>query len=200
MRQVMVYDHYMNYFSAVRSAISQVDVSAVAQASDIMFRNVSNTVLVFGNGGSAAIADHFVCDYAKGINTDTPYRANAVSLCSNGPLITAIANDFGYEHVFSEQVKYAATKTCGVAIAVSSSGNSINVINGLNTARKYGLETVALVGFDGGAVLKNKLADCIVHVKSDNYGVVEDTHMMVLHLLAQTVRMTYAKSPSSIKL
>mgnify|MGYP000494005485 CR=1 FL=1 len=75
-----------------------------------------------------------------------------------------------------------------IAIAISSSGNSANIINGLAAANKHSMKTIALVGFNGGSVKENNLADTILHVNSNNYGVVEDTHMIILHALIQKLR------------
>jgi phosphoheptose isomerase len=112
-------------------------------------------------------------------------------------LITALANDVSYEQVFSEQIKYHEPS---LAIAVSSSGNSKNIVNGINTARALGAKTLALVGFHGGEILRTDAADCILHVPAENYGVVEDCHMMILHSLAQKIRRDNAIEFKSIQL
>jgi len=159
-----------------------------------------NPALFFGNGGSAAVANHVVTDLVKGLAEDSDTHCfEALSLCSNVPLITAIANDLGYDKVFSKQMEYLNFPDA-IAVAVSSSGNSPNVLEGLKYARSKGYITVALVGFEGGEVLKQGLADVLIHVKADNYGIVEDCHMAILHELAQRLRTSYADDPSSLKL
>lgn len=193
------YEHYINYASRLNSALMGVNQKAIGEAYSILVGSIGQPVFIFGNGGSAAIADHFCCDYNKGITQDTAMRGRAISLSSNGPLMTAIANDCGYKNVFGDQLYYHNPKG-GLAIAVSSSGNSENIIQGLTEAKELGLMTLALVGFDGGAVLAHDLADAIIHVDCDNYGIVEDSHMAILHSLIQTIRKSYAHSPDMLRL
>ena len=182
---------HCQYATMLNQALASIDSESFTRAYQVMRRNVMHTLYTMGNGGSAAIAEHFVCDYSKGINTDGGINpgscGRAVSLSSNLPLITAISNDIGYDKVFSEQLKYLQDDSA-LVLAVSSSGNSPNIINGLNQAREIGYETIALVGFDGGAVLRDDLADVIVHVNVNNYGVVEDTHHVIMHSLTQQIR------------
>lgn len=156
-------------------------------------------VAVCGNGGSAAISDHFVCDHVKGIGSDTAYKPFIISLNSNVPLMTAISNDIGYEFVFSKQIELMKNNF-GVVIIISSSGNSPNVIEALKYCSDFNIKTIALVGFDGGKILKNNMADYILHVKSNNYGIVEDAHQIVMHVIAQEIRQSYAHTPHNLKL
>lgn len=188
--------NFYDYITALYSSTMFIDQIELDFAYDMLLNNMSN-VAIFGNGGSAAIADHFCCDFVKGIRTDTNLKPRCTSLVANGPLATAIANDVSYDKVFSEQIFYHEPS---LVIAVSSSGNSKNVINGLKTARNNGIKTIALVGFDGGEVLRSKAADVALHVNSNNYGVVEDSHMMILHSFVQKIRTDYAIDPISLKL
>jgi len=154
-------------------------------------------VLVMGNGGSAAIAEHFVCDLWKGVATDCDTWSNVVNLGSNQSLLTAIANDIGYESVFSWQIK-TCNAVNALVIAISSSGNSKNILNGLLEAKCKNYKTIALVGFDGGALKqgmfpRGSYTDTIIHVKSDNYGIVEDVHSMIMHSMIQYIRKLRTK-------
>jgi phosphoheptose isomerase len=134
----------------------------------------------------------------KGINQDTDMTASAISLASNGPLVTAIANDIGYEHIFDRQLVYHRPMFGDVVLAISASGNSKNILNGLYRARKLGIHTIALTGFTGGEAAR--IADISVHVPSSNYGVVEDCHMMILHAISQRIRYRDATDRESLKL
>jgi len=87
-----------------------------------------------------------------------------------------------------------------LVIAISSSGNSSNIIKGLIKARNKGYTTIALVGFNGGAVMSEKLADVVIHVNSNNYGVVEDSHQMIMHSMAQSIRLNNSINPAILKL
>ena len=187
---------FLEYTKLINQGLDSVDPNKYGEASSqldlCMFHN--NTICIFGNGGSAAIADHFVTDFVKGVRHDTKKLTSAVSLSSNASLLTAIANDYGYDEIFSKQIEYENTdpNTDLLAIAVSSSGNSPNILKALETTIKLGIPSIALVGFDGGKVLRNNMAETIIHVAVDNYGVVEDCHMMILHSLVQNIlNVTY---------
>lgn len=156
-------------------------------------------VFVFGNGGSAAIAEHFSCDHAKAINQDTPLQSNIACLSSNMSLITAIANDYDYSEIFSRQLSYQKNGS-GTVVAISSSGNSPNIVKGLMKARAKGYTTIGLVGFSGGVVMTEKLADVVIHVNSNNYGIVEDCHQMIMHSMAQSIRLNNSINPAALKL
>jgi phosphoheptose isomerase len=187
---------YFNYLTKLYSASMLVDQRKINEAYDLLLNNMSN-VAIMGNGGSAAVADHFCCDFVKGIRYDTNLRPRCTSLVSNGPVLTAIANDYSYNFIFSRQIEYVEPS---LVIAVSSSGNSRNIVEGLLTARSLGIKTIALVGFDGGTVLKQELADVVIHINTDNYGIIEDCHMMILHSLVQKIRTEFATDPKNLKL
>lgn len=193
------------YLSKIQEASETIDASAFENFiqqldDDLLFCN-RTPIIFFGNGGSAAIANHAVCDFGKGISEDTTRNpVPVISLSSNVELITAIANDFGYEHIFSKQLEYLNFPKAHV-VAISSSGNSPNIIEGLKTAKKRKYATTALVGFDGGKVCSIvELAENAIHVKSNNYGIVEDVHMMLIHIAAQHFREKYHNKILPLKL
>lgn len=188
--------NFSEYFNELSYTIAKLDFKGMEEAYQIAKH--CRTLYIFGNGGSAAVANHWVCDFAKGINEDTTRTASAVSLSCNVPLITAIANDIGYEHVFSKQLEYMRPTEHDAVFAVSSSGNSKNIVNGLTKAKELGMRTVAFTGFHGGTA--SAIADVSVHVPAHNYGIVEDMHMMILHGISQRIRWELAKDQSSIKL
>lgn len=148
-----------------------------------------NTIMVCGNGGSAAISEHFLCDHSKGVCQDTGFLPKIRSLSSNMALITAIANDMSYEDIFSYQVDMFGN-TGDVLVCVSSSGNSPNILKAIRRAKEFGITTVALVGFEGGTA-KNE-ADITIHVPICNYGVVEDAHQAIMHIMAQLIRIKHS--------
>jgi phosphoheptose isomerase len=145
------------------------------------------TVFSCGNGGSAAIANHLQCDHLKGVRTGTDLTPRVTSLSSNVELLTAIANDIGYDDTFAYQLR-AQSKGGDVLIAISSSGQSPNIVQALGWARSHGLRTIALTGFNGGKA--RMLAEVAIHVESSNYGIIEDLHQTVMHSLAQYVRQS----------
>jgi phosphoheptose isomerase len=140
-----------------------------------------------GNGGSASIANHMQCDHMKGIRTETDLSPRVLSLSANVELLTAIANDTGYENVFVYQLQSQA-EPGDVLLAVSSSGRSPNIVRALAWARDRGLRTIAVTGFDGGPA--RVCAEVSVHIDCTNYGIVEDLHQAVMHALAQYIRQS----------
>ncbi len=148
-----------------------------------------NQVFIMGNGGSAAIASHFACDLGKGTLKD-PYdekekRLKVISLTDNVPLMTAYSNDLAYEHVFSQQLKNLLNAG-DVVIGISSSGNSKNVLNAIELAKKNKATTIGFVGFDGGKLIR--LVDYKIWVNKSDYGIVEDTHSIMHHMICAIIR------------
>ena len=187
---------FSNYAVKLYAAATAVDQTKIDEAYGLLLRNMDN-VVIFGNGGSAAIADHFCADFVKGVRSDTDLKPKCTSLTSNGPLLTALANDMSYLDIFQNQISYHRPS---LAIAVSSSGNSTNITRGLEFAHFIGTKTIALVGFDGGKVLGDHLVDVVIHVNANNYGIVEDTHMMILHSLVQKIRTDHSIRANDLKL
>jgi phosphoheptose isomerase len=106
--------------------------------------------------------------------------------------ITAIGNDLGFNKIFSKQLEFSNADSDDLLVIVSSSGNSPNILNILEFASTIGMESIALIGFDGGRA--KDLADIVVHVNSSNYGVVEDCHQIIMHSWAQALRIDEAVS------
>jgi phosphoheptose isomerase len=140
-----------------------------------------------GNGGSASIANHMQCDHVKGIRTATDLSPHVLSLSTNVELLTAIANDTGYENIFVYQLQ-SQSEPGDIVLAVSSSGRSPNIVRVLTWARDQGLGTIAITGFDGGPA--KTIAEVSIHVDCTNYGVVEDLHQAIMHSLAQYIRQS----------
>ena len=139
------------------------------------------TIYFIGNGGSAAIATHFACDIGKGTKKSNK-MFRAISLADNLSTFTAYANDLGYEHVFSKQLENVLNKG-DILVSISSSGNSPNVINAVEYAKKVGAKTISFVGFDGGKL--KEISDITLWIPSEKgeYEVVEDIHELIHHLI-----------------
>lgn len=146
------------------------------------------TVFVCGNGGSAAISNHLHCDHVKGVQTDTDLRPRIVSLVSVMETMTAIANDISYDDVFLYQLRTHAN-TGDTLIVVSSSGNSENVVRAAQWAKDNNVNVIALTSFEGDRA--RGLADVSLHVIADNYGIAEDVHQSIMHILAQFIRLQH---------
>jgi D-sedoheptulose 7-phosphate isomerase len=137
-------------------------------------------VFVFGNGGSAATSSHFITDLGKSASDIHPKRFRCISLNENTAWITAIGNDYAYEDVFLRQLQNYA-QPGDVVMTMSVSGNSPNLVKAFEWAKSNGLETVALVGGKKGKLATT--ADHVVVINSQHYGIVEDAHMIISHLL-----------------
>jgi len=148
-------------------------------------RQEGKRIFVFGNGGSAATASHFACDLGKGTVQEGMPRFKVIALNDNMPTFSAYANDCGYETVFAEPL-ISLSEPGDVAIGISTSGNSANVLRAMEVARERGLVTVGLTGFQGGQ-LKDKVDLCII-VPSDSMQQIEDAHLVILHALFLALR------------
>jgi len=174
-------ESYIKYLTEVLGKISSKEISDFI---DILIdaRSRGSSVYFIGNGGSAATASHFANDILIGTkSTNLPFRA--ISLCDNQAIITAIANDYGYEYIFSQQLT-ALLKKNDVVVAISASGNSPNLLQAIDIAKQKEAITVGLVAFDGGKL--KKMTDKTIHVPTlkGEYGPSEDAHMMLDHLVS----------------
>jgi phosphoheptose isomerase len=187
------YNSGASYFEAYMDEMAQawktIDLAEFDRAVTILADGYLRGARVFscGNGGSASIANHLVCDHTKGVRMKTDLRPRATSLSNNVELLTAIANDLAYEDVFEFQLQSQASPG-DVLVAISSSGRSANIVRALTWARGNGLHTIAITGFEGGQA--RILADAAIHFECTNYGIVEDLHQAVMHALAQYIRQS----------
>lgn len=172
---------YIDYLSSVLSNISLTDIEKFVEVL-LEARERESSIFFIGNGGSAATASHFANDIAIGTRTyEKPFRA--ISLCDNQAVITAIANDDGYEKIFSQQLQVLLKKQ-DVVVAISASGNSPNLLDAIDTAKKMNTITVGISAFGGGKM--KEMVDISVHVPTEKgeYGPAEDAHMVLDHLVS----------------
>ena len=172
---------YIDYLSSVLNNISLKDIEKFVEVL-LEARERESTIFFIGNGGSAATASHFANDIAIGTRTyEKPFRA--ISLCDNQAVITAIANDDGYEKIFSQQLQVLLKKQ-DVVVAISASGNSPNLIQAIDTSKEMGAITVGISAFDGGKM--KEMVDVSLHVPTEKgeYGPAEDAHMVLDHLVS----------------
>jgi D-sedoheptulose 7-phosphate isomerase len=176
---------YLNqYVSTLQTTLSAVPEKALEEAVQLLADTLrlGKRIYVCGNGGSAAIADHLCCDWTKGTRIPGQPALKTHSLVANNALMTALANDFGFEETFSTQVDIYG-EAGDVLVAISSSGNSPNIIKAVEAAQKRAMKVVGLSGFSGGQLAK--LADLSLHTAFENYGLVEDCHQIIMHVLSQ---------------
>ena len=181
-------DFAAGYFATLAEAVGASDLKALDRIAALLKTTIDNGNLIFicGNGGSAGIANHALCDFLKCARTDTNLLPRVMSLSAHTEMNSALANDISYDEVFAYQVQSMGRED-DVLITVSSSGDSENVVRALQAARENGLRTVSFTGFAGGRT--RDLADLNAHANAHNYGVVEDMHMAFIHILTQYLRM-----------
>ena len=187
-------DYCDDYLTRLAQAGASIDRAALARAAQMLDAAFARGAWLFvcGNGGSAAIANHLLCDVAKGVQTDTGVLPRVMSLSTTMEMVTAIANDIAFEDCFLYQLRTAA-RPGDLLMTISSSGDSENIVRALRWAAENGLESIALTGFDGGR--SAPLATVNLHVGGDNYGVIEDTHQSIMHMLAQFLRQAKMPAP-----
>ena len=170
-------DGYLGYLAEVLAGLDRQAISRFA--AELLAARARNARIFFlGNGGSAATASHWVNDLSRW--RGRPFRA--LSLTENVALLTAIANDYGYAHVFRQQLENLMGPG-DVVVAISASGNSENVLSAIDYANAHGAITVGLTGFDGGRL--SSIAQIVIHAPTaiGDYGPAEDAHLILDHLV-----------------
>lgn len=175
---------YLDGLSALLARIDPAPIDALTDALLECWQH-DRQVLVYGNGGSAYTASHFITDLVKTAAVDGQRRLRAISLCDNYGLTTAIGNDIDYDDTFVYPMQ-AYAREGDLAIAISGSGNSPNVVKACQWAKDHGLTVASLTGFSGGKIAD--MADIHVHVASDNYGLIEDLHLSIGHIISQSLK------------
>lgn len=178
----MLKEDILNYYEREVQTIKAMDFEAIESAVQAIIEAYEReaTIYVFGNGGSAATASHFVCDFNKGISENLEKKFNLICLNDNLPTLMAIANDISYEDVFSFQL-LNKLKPTDLIIAISGSGNSKNVIKAVEYAKEVGCKIVGLTGYSGGKL--KMLSDYSMHVPVNDMQITEDVHMSFDHMM-----------------
>jgi D-sedoheptulose 7-phosphate isomerase len=151
------------------------------------------SIWVVGNGGSASTAEHFETDLSFIRKGNAFPKSRVSALTSNSALISAIANDTGYENIFSQQL-FRKADPGDLCILISASGNSENLINAAIACKEIGLKTIGLLGFDGGKLAGLVDSSIIVNTEIGKYGPVEDIHLAICHALSEIVGQKLASS------
>ena len=175
------------YITTLQLTMDQLPRQVIADVIDLLqqARMKGSQVFILGNGGSASTASHFACDLAKNTRQRGLPHFRVIGLTDNMAMFSALANDEGYENVFSEQLA-SLVRVGDIVIAISASGNSKNVINAAEAAHGYEATVIGFTGFDGGRLMQ--LADINIHVNSNIIEHVEDIHLMLEHLIVKTIK------------
>ena len=176
--------------TAITLGLQHISSTAIEEAVSLLHEAalMHHPIFVAGNGASAALSQHWACDHLKGSSGEL-YTNHVISLASNMALITAIGNDYGYEQVFTEQLKRHTRKFDeGVVVLISASGKSPNIVHTANFVRteRPHLRIISLTGFEGEPL--RSLSDVNLHVPVREYEAVEDVHNAIMHILAKLLR------------
>lgn len=182
-----MHDQVLSYLAELKGILDRLPVPSIEDViSTLLYARFHHKqVIIMGNGGSAATASHFACDLGKGTLKPGFPRFRVIALTDNMALFSALANDFGYDQVFSEQLR-SLIQPGDIAIGISGSGNSPNILNAIQAARELGAVTIGFVGFDGGRL--KGMVDLCVHVPCDCMEQVEDLHLILEHLISTALR------------
>lgn len=191
---------YHLHTGAVEKGLESINLDKLQAAADIICKAIKErrNIYTIGNGASAAIAQHWACDYTKGcsnVSENKFFKVRVHSLAANIPLMTAISNDVSYDEVYSYQIERLGN-IGDVLITISSSGNSPNVVRAIEAAIKEKMHVITLTGFDGGK--SKQMADeyfhgVNVHVDCPEYEAAEDCHQAIMHMIAKYIRKTMWK-------
>ena len=185
------------YTKILFESLENIDANALQLCFEKLLEGIQNGVNIFscGNGGSSAIAEHLVCDFVKQASIGSTIKPKVFPLLST-PIVTAIANDIGYDEIFSYQLERYA-KPDDILISISSSGNSENICKAIKQAKLMGVFSISFVGFEGGRAAE--MSEVSLHIKADNYGVIEDAHHSLMHIFSQYLRLHSFKNMKDIE-
>jgi len=183
---------YLTELKETANKISVKDIQKIAEVLLEAYRK-DKQVFILGNGGSASTSSHLACDLGKGtlknVYNQREKRFRVISLTDNVATMTAFANDLSYDDMFVQQL-HNLVRPGDVVIGISGSGNTPNVIKALIYAKGQGAITIGLLGYQTGGKAK-ELVDHNITIKSNNYGVIEDLHLALDHIL--TTCLSYMK-------
>ena len=180
-------EYYENYRTRLRDTLQSITIESIYHLENRIMNCYKNSqsIYIMGNGGSASAASHWACDFSKGTFVQGKKSLRVIGLADNMALFSAIANDMGYESVFAFQLQ-TLLKKGDLVIGISASGNSMNIVRAFEYAKSIGAETFAVVGFSGGKM--KEIADSSIYIPNGEYGIVEDIHMILDHMIMPRIR------------
>lgn len=179
---------YLDLLRKTLDGLSMDEITAFMGEIERAYRE-GKQVFLFGNGGSAATASHTACDFQKGVGSEMGHKFKVLSLNDCVPIMTAWANDTDYSNIFSEQLE-TFVQPGDVVVGISASGNSPNVLKGIEVGNRKGAVTIGITGFQGGKLVG--LAQKSVVVRCDNMQVIEDVHLVLGHIVYAWLRKDLA--------
>jgi len=173
-----------DYLTRLKQILDDIDVDVISDIVDTLEETIENKsrIYILGNGGSAATASHMVNDLGAGLRRRNVINFDVTSLGDNSSVVTAIANDIGYENIFYMQMK-GHINADDVVVAISCSGESPNIIKAVDYAKDLGCKIIGVTGFNGGYLKKISNINFHVDAPEGEYGLVEDAHMILDHII-----------------
>jgi len=181
------HEYYKNYVSIKNKLLNKINKNDLKNIIEEILTAVKRQKNIFscGNGGSASTAEHLSCDFSKGSCTDTNLNIKVFSLNSNVSLMTAIANDISYDDIFSYQLARFG-KPNDILLLFSVSGSSKNILKCAKEAKRKKIKIISFTGFNGGKI--KKLSKYNANFATNNFGIVEDCHLSIMHFISQYIR------------
>jgi D-sedoheptulose 7-phosphate isomerase len=173
-----------DYLTRLKKVLDDIDVDVISDIVDSLEKSIEkkSRIYILGNGGSSATASHMVNDLGAGLRRRCIINFDVTSLGDNSPVITAIANDIGYENIFYMQMK-GHINSDDVIVAISCSGDSPNIIKAVDYAKDLGCKIIGVTGFNGGYLKKVSNINFHIDAIEGEYGLVEDAHMILDHII-----------------
>jgi D-sedoheptulose 7-phosphate isomerase len=178
-----VKNYFSEYIALQKKVLESISAEKLTELITLFKSALDNDrqIFIFGNGGSAANASHFITDLAKGSSDKTHKRFRCISLNENTCLITAIGNDYSFDEIYKRQLMNLANPG-DLLFTMSVSGSSPNLVNAVEWAKANGLHSIALTGGKKGKLAE--IADSVMIIDDTHYGRVEDAHMAICHMIA----------------
>ena len=174
--------HINNYLNKIKKGIENLDINKLKKIEDKIFTKIKENKKIFvcGNGGSASDSQHFAAELIGRFEKNR-HPLPAIALTTDTSVLTALANDFGYKYIFSKQLE-AMAKRDDIFIAITTSGESENIVHALDVAKNLGMKTVSFTGNNKDQIKEN--SDFIISISSDRAGIIQQAHITILQIIA----------------
>lgn len=193
-------DFYIDYNNKLSQTFQNNHFDELVKITKLLEKKIrtKNQIFVCGNGGSASISNHFLCDFNKGIKLSSKYKLlpKVISLANSVELITAISNDISFKEIFKHQLENLGNKN-DIIFIFSSSGKSPNIIEVVKLAHKKKIDVISIIGFGDNSYLK-KISRFYINLNTKNYGLTEDLFQSAMHMISQFLKMKYIKNNKDV--
>jgi len=193
-------DFYIDYNNKLSQIFNNYHFDELGKITKFLEKKIKtkNQIFVCGNGGSASISNHFLCDFNKGVKSSSKHKLipKIISLVNSVELITAIANDISFDKIFKNQLENLGNKN-DVMLIFSCSGKSPNILEVVKLARQKKIDVISFIGFSDNNYLK-KNSKFYINLDTKNYGLTEDLFQSIMHMISQYLRMKYLNNKKEV--